>query len=374
MARIGKRSIIASIVILPGLFLASGGYKIWSMTTVRNRPWLLEAGLRFQLAECRTGPGPASFRKELDNLTAKAGEAELCLAAMDEKVWFRRDYSGCVSKNLAAQLEARLLRMRMDQREQNHRDILDALLPSLDFALSGGEGNGKSWSQFNLDGIEITRARSLLKEAEVFYGQDEIELSFNTALRAWTFWDRYNRKNDSSFSRFSDEALRKTWNQQVSRLLDQTKKSGRRAIIVDKFNHLCLLIDQGRVQKRYSADLGRKWFQQKSREQDASTPEGEYIITRMIPRGKYGQALLINYPNAEDTARFQSLKRNGTLPAGARIGGYIEIHGKGGRKTDWTDGCIALNDDDMSELYRFAYTGMRITIVGISRLASGTRN
>ena len=374
MARIRKWSVIAFIIIVPGLFLVSGGYMVWSMTSIYNRPWLLETGLRFRLAECRTGPGLISFREEWENLTAKAQEAESCLVATDRRVWFRRNYSQCISKIISAEMEARLLRLKMDQREQDQRKILDSLLPSLKLAFSGGEGNRKSWSRFNLNGIEITRARNLLKEAEIFYGQDEIELSFNTALRARIFWDRFSRENDTRFARFSKTALRNEWNKQVHRLLEWSKSKGRRAIIVDKFHHLCLLIDRGRVQKRYSADLGRKWFQRKSRAQDASTPEGEYGITRMIPRGKYGHALLINYPNTEDKARFQSLKREGILPASARIGGNIEIHGKGGKESDWTDGCISLNDDDMLELYRFAYTGMPVTIVGISDLAANKRN
>ncbi|MBN2319987.1 MAG: L,D-transpeptidase [Acidobacteria bacterium] len=374
MVRISKRSIIASIVIALGLLLASGGYKVWSMTSVRNRPWLLEAGLRFRLAECRTGPGLISFREEWDNLTAKAREVESCLAATDRKVRIRRDYSECISKIFTAQLEARLLSLRMDQREQNQKNILDTLIPSLNLALSGGEGNSKSWAQFNLNGIEITRARSLLEEAEIFYGQDEIELSFNAALRSWIHWDRFSRKNDTRFLRFSDAALHKQWNQQVDRLLAWSKSNDRRAIVIDKFNHACLLIHRGRIQKRYRADLGRKWYQRKSQAQDASTPEGEYVVTRMIPRGKYGHALLINYPNAEDTTRFRSLKRDGILPENARIGGNIEIHGKGGKETDWTDGCISLNDDDMLELYGFAYTGMPVTIVGIGRWASSDKD
>jgi len=374
MARIRKWFIIAFVVIVSGLFLVSGGYMVWSMASIHNRPWLLETGLRFQLAECRTGPGLIAFLEDWENLTVKAQEAESCLDATERKVWFRRDYSQCISKIISTEMEARLLRLKMDQREQDQRKILDSLLPSLTLAFSGGEGNRKSWSQFNLNGIEITRARNLLKEAEIFYGQDEIELSFNTALRAWISWDRFSRKNDTSFARFSNSALRNEWNKQVRRRLEWSKSKGQRAIIVDKFNHLCLLIDRGRVRKRYSADLGRKWFQRKSRAQDASTPEGEYVITKMIPRGKYGHALLINYPNTEDKARFQSLKREGILPAGARIGGNIEIHGKGGKESDWTDGCISLNDNDMLELYRVSYNGMPVTIVGISNLAAKKRD
>ncbi|MBN2241544.1 MAG: L,D-transpeptidase [Acidobacteria bacterium] len=374
MIRIGKRLIVVSCLIALGLLFALGGYKAWSMGSVRDRPWILEGGLRYRLAECRTGPGLISFQHELDDLEAGAKEAEACMASTDQKVWFLRSYSECISKAIAVERKARLLRMKMDQREQDQRDILDALLPSLNLAFSGGNANKKSWSRFNLTGMEIARAKSFLQQAEIFYGQDEIELSFNTAHRALIFWGRFSRGNDGRFARFSDAALRKTWNQQVNRLLQWSKSKGRRAIIVDKFNHLCLLIQRGRVQKRYSADLGRKWYQRKSQARDASVPEGEYAVSRMIPRGKYGQALMIDYPSAEDTARFQSLRRKGILPAGARIGGYIEIHGGGGKDSDWTDGCVALNDDDMRELYGFAYAGMPVTIVGISSLASGAED
>ena len=126
---------------------------------------------------------------------------------------------------------------------------------------------------------------------------------------------------------------------------------------------------KGRVEKSYKADLGRHWYQRKVRAQDAATPEGDYSVTRLILRGTYGRALLINYPNNEDKARFDSLKRKGELPASAKIGSRIEIHGSGGRDADWTDGCVALSDRDMGEIYAHAYVGMPVTIVGISRWA-----
>jgi hypothetical protein len=133
---------------------------------------------------------------------------------------------------------------------------------------------------------------------------------------------------------------------------------------VDKLGHSCLLIYKGQIQKRYTVNLSRNWYRRKALSQDASMPEGEYKVTRLIPNGKYGKALVLNYPNLEDKKRFQNLKQNGTIPREARIGGNIEIHGKGVPETDWTDGCVSLNDGDMQELYGFAYAGMPVTIVG----------
>ena len=372
----GKRKIliIGSIGIALGLSLISGLFKVRSMTSLSDRPWLLEADLRSRIAECRTSPGLVFFREEWENLQAHVREAKSCLVETDEKAGLRRDYSPCVSKIFAAELEARLLTLKLEQRKQDQKKMVEDLLLSLGLALSGNKDNGKIWAKFNLSSVEEARTGSRLQEAKTLYAQGEIESAFHEAFRALISWNSFNHKNDSRFARFSDAALLKKWDQQVDQLLQWSKRSGRRVIIVDKFEHICLLIDRGRVQKRYKADLGIKWYQRKSQAHDSSTPEGDYVIARMIPRGKYGQALLINYPNAEDAALFQSLKRNGTLPAAALIGGNIEIHGSGGKESDWTDGCISLHDDDMRELYRFAYMGMPVTIVGTSRWTSSVKD
>jgi hypothetical protein len=83
--------------------------------------------------------------------------------------------------------------------------------------------------------------------------------------------------------------------------------------------------------------------------------------------------LLLDYPNAADRRRFNSMKKTGEIEMRARIGGNIEIHGGGRVASDWTDGCISLEDSDMADLYREAYTGMPVTIVGTSRLVNLSR-
>jgi hypothetical protein len=367
MAKIRKLSVIGFSFLTLGLSLVWAGHSALSRMTLHVRPRLLEADIRSRLAECRTGAGTVIFTEEREMLETRALEAESCLAATDAKIWFRRDYAPCISTMAAIELDAKLLRLRMEQREQDQRKILDALISSLKFALTGRAAYNKIWVRFNLSGIEEARARSLLEEAEVFYAQDEIEMSFYAALNAWNAWDRFSSKNDLGFARFSNASLRAQWSRQVNRLLQWSEQHRKRAIIIDKFEHACLLIDKGKLQKSYRADLGRQWFQRKSRSQDAATPEGDYFVTSLIPRGNYGRALLINYPNDEDRARFRSLKSSGEISAGAQIGGRIEIHGGGGKHTDWTDGCISLRDSDMREIYSFAYPGMPVTIVGISR-------
>jgi murein L,D-transpeptidase YafK len=72
----------------------------------------------------------------------------------------------------------------------------------------------------------------------------------------------------------------------------------------------------------------------------------------------------LNYPNYEDTAKFKEMVAKGILPKNAKIGGMIEIHGNGGKGVDWTEGCIAVTDDDMDDIFKIAKVGTPVTIVG----------
>jgi hypothetical protein len=73
---------------------------------------------------------------------------------------------------------------------------------------------------------------------------------------------------------------------------------------------------------------------------------------------------LLDYPNDEDLKKFRREISRGTLPASAKIGGMIEIHGNGGKGIDWTQGCVALTDRDMDLIYNIAKVGTPVTIVG----------
>lgn len=369
MTGIKKVCFIGLTLIASGLILGSILFAVRSRMYQSVRPRLLEADLRSRVAECRTGPGQTFFGDELKTLSSRLSDAEQCLSNADRVAWFRKDYSRCSYMLVEAIRDAKRLKLKLEQREQAQIRILDALLPSLRLVLTGNGKGQKVWTQFNLSGIEQKRARNLLEEAEVFYAQEEFDLSFHTAFRSLISWNRFSDGHDLSFARFSNAGFKRKWDQQTEKLLKWSRQTGKRAIIVDTFGHLCIVIYKGRVEKSYKADLGRNWYQRKVRAQDAATPEGDYSVTRLIARGTYGRALLINYPNKEDKARFDSLKRKGEIPASAKIGSRIEIHGSGGRDTDWTDGCVALSDKDMSEVYAHAYVGMPVTIVGISRWA-----
>jgi len=127
-----------------------------------------------------------------------------------------------------------------------------------------------------------------------------------------------------------------------------------------------LLYQNGKVIRRFDVELGVNWMGNKVRKGDKATPEGFYRISQKKDgsRTRFQKALLLNYPNDDDRARFAGAKRNGTLPAEADIGGLIEFHGLGGKGVDWTDGCVALKNEDMDALFRMAAVGTPVIIIG----------
>ncbi|WP_423130505.1 L,D-transpeptidase family protein [Gaoshiqia sp. Z1-71] len=143
-------------------------------------------------------------------------------------------------------------------------------------------------------------------------------------------------------------------------------KSGQRVILVDKLAHSCMVYQNGKIVKQFEAELGKNWIGDKRKKGDKATPEGLYRVTRKKDRfhTKFHRALLLNYPNDDDKKRFAEEKKKGSIPAGSDIGGLIEIHGHGGKGVDWTDGCVALTNDDMDSLFRLVAAGTPVIIVG----------
>jgi hypothetical protein len=358
-----------SFLLVCGLALPilAGVNLVWELSGVRTHPWHLEAYLGSILAQCRTGPGAFGFRRDYARLEARAEQTSLSLFLIDHKFWLQRDYSPALSSMLSILLDTQLLKQEIVQREKEEQQKAKAFIATLKQELGAGNGNTKLWSQFNRNSIEQNRARSLLAQAEFLNARGEYESALINALRAWSSWQRHSQSSDQEFARFDDPKLRNKWDKQAAELVGWTKETGRRAILVDKLAHRCILLNKGKIEKSYVANLGRNWQRQKAQERDASTPEGEYNIKGLKSFGKYGRALLLDYPNNSDRQRFIALKRTGAIPARARIGGNIEIHGGGRVDSDWTEGCVSLNDGDMLELYAHAYPGMPVSIVGSSR-------
>jgi hypothetical protein len=140
-------------------------------------------------------------------------------------------------------------------------------------------------------------------------------------------------------------------------------------VIVNKSKFNVEVLYRHRLIRYYKAVFGPKPLEDKKVAGDRCTPEGWFTIQNKNPSSKYHKFLLLNYPNDSTIARFNIQKARGTLPASAKIGGDIGIHGiwKGGDDmiemgVCWTDGCIALRNKDVEELYSLVGVGTRVYI------------
>lgn len=113
-----------------------------------------------------------------------------------------------------------------------------------------------------------------------------------------------------------------------------------------------------------SNDTGDKMFQG-----DRRTPEGRYKITSKYPHKKWNKFLRIDYPTQTDYQKFEERKRAGIIPATAKIGGDIGIHGTWPHEAwavenlqPWTLGCISMKNEDLNELYQYIKIGTPIII------------
>ncbi|SFK75174.1 L,D-transpeptidase family protein [Lysobacter sp. cf310] len=127
-------------------------------------------------------------------------------------------------------------------------------------------------------------------------------------------------------------------------------------IVIDKSERRMELLREGRVIGRYRIDLGDAPQGHKQRRGDERTPEGEYRISDRNPNSAFHLSLRVSYPNERDRDRARE--------HGADPGGDIMIHGGSARwwREDWTDGCAAVSDAEIEEIWRRVPTGTPIRI------------
>jgi len=164
------------------------------------------------------------------------------------------------------------------------------------------------------------------------------------------------------FNRYADRSHINKWQQMADETIAESKNRGIPVIIVNKSKRILVLYKNGVPFRKYNVGLGRNGSLDKLRAGDNSTPEGKYRVIKKISVSRYHKALLINYPNEEDRRNFIRAKKKGLIPAGARIGGLIEIHGGG--KDSMTYGCIAMDNNAIDYIFSLVPVGTPVTIVG----------
>lgn len=136
-------------------------------------------------------------------------------------------------------------------------------------------------------------------------------------------------------------------------------------ILVKKSEHTMQLLGKDdELLATYTVSIGPGGPGHKRREGDRVTPVGRYHVTMHQP-SQFKIFLRLDYPNAEDRARFERLKRAGELPRGATIGGDIGIHGGTPpemKEYDWTLGCVAVEDDEIVQIAKLVPDGAVVDI------------
>ncbi len=210
----------------------------------------------------------------------------------------------------------------------------------------------------------ISKGKMLLSEAEIAY-KNGLYLQANRKITdaEYLLTASYDNATENLKNYFKSYSIWKNW---VDKTINESKKNRDYSIIIDKFSRKCYIYHDGIKKYEFEAELGKNWVGDKRVSGDMATPEGMYKITKKFDsnKTKYYKALLLDYPNDEDKEKFKSEIARGTLPAYAKIGGLIEIHGNGGKGIDWTEGCIALTDNEMDKVFKIAKVGMPVTIVG----------
>jgi L,D-peptidoglycan transpeptidase YkuD (ErfK/YbiS/YcfS/YnhG family) len=212
----------------------------------------------------------------------------------------------------------------------------------------------------------LARAQLALTEARVYEREGDLGAATLRAREARELAGLVRDHAAAIAARYADAETLARWQRWKEETIAWSRREGRAAIVVAKEAHLLTLFARGKPVKTYHVDLGFNWIADKSRAGDDATPEGRYrVVARSLDSAStFYKSLLLDYPNAEDRTRFSRARRSGELPPSAGIGGFIEIHGEGGRGRDWTRGCVALKNADMDDLLARVGVGTPVTIVG----------
>jgi hypothetical protein len=140
-------------------------------------------------------------------------------------------------------------------------------------------------------------------------------------------------------------------------------------IQVVKKNHRMYVYHKHRFLTAYKCVFGPPYLEQKQMEGDRKTPEGFFKILEIRPQKDWTLFMLLDYPNEASFKNFEDNKRTKAIPATARIGGAVGIHGTWAdadmvvdQKRNWTDGCICLKNADLLELSKIVKPGTSIFV------------
>jgi len=275
-----------------------------------------------------------------------------------------RDYErsrkfALLSKKKAAEATKKTIAKANDMKKNLHRDLerlntevkaFEKIFSTVPLAMEMKKKNAKGKLLLKEAQIAFDRGQYVSGNVKVSEANDYITDSYSFARKKLTDYFKNYQK----------------WQEWARGTINHSRENNSYAIIVEKIPGVCHVYYKGVKKYTFDAEFGKNWMGDKMTRGDDATPEGKYQITKKLQNGstKYHKALMINYPNEQDLEEFRSRIRSGAIPSGSKIGGLIEIHGEGGKGGNWTEGCVALRNQDMDTLYKLVGSGTPVTIIG----------
>ncbi|WDT81206.1 MAG: L,D-transpeptidase [Candidatus Manganitrophus sp.] len=212
---------------------------------------------------------------------------------------------------------------------------------------------------------KAVQAELLLGEARHDIDEGRYRAAREQAKRARTFLEPAEREINATLNRYLERKNVIRWRRWVRETLDWSRRNAAPVIVVRKAERTLTLYQGERPIKVYPINLGFNGLNDKRSVGDGATPEGAYrvILKKDLGETKYHRALLINYPNERDRTRIKRAKR---------LGGLIEIHGGRNEGLEETLGCVALDNDQMDDLFSRVPNGTPVTIVGTTNDLTST--
>jgi lipoprotein-anchoring transpeptidase ErfK/SrfK len=281
------------------------------------------------------------------------------------QLFFLRNYDQAIAKAGIARAEANTARVVAAAKRIAVRGDTDWAITETQASADSLRALVDNLPVDNVIRVRLTMAEMALIEARIAFQQENFVKATTLVSDAKRKIREVGVQTDRTIQQYAQKAQLK-WKRWVDETIAWSARTKSYAVIIDKISRTCDLYYNGALKRTYPAEFGPNFMKDKLMSGDRATPEGKYRISGVKGPGstKYYRALDLNYPNEEDWEQFRRLKREGKIPRRAGIGGLIEIHGTGGRGTDWTSGCIALTNSDIDDLCRYVGVGTPVTIVG----------
>lgn len=149
------------------------------------------------------------------------------------------------------------------------------------------------------------------------------------------------------------------------------------SVVIKKSQRVLEVYDGDLLVRSFTMVLGSSPESDKEIEGDGRTPEGEFYVFTKNPKSRFHLSLGLSYPALDDADRGfagglingeerdaikKAIAEKTMPPQKTRLGGEIYIHG-GGTARDWTDGCVALENEEMTALFEAIPVGTKVVIL-----------